>query len=102
MNMNLLMDRLIGFPTSLVSVEGELKTYNEISDSGQAVRRRFCPNYGSGVIAEADAFPGVTIFLAGTLDDADDYKPTMELYCSSAQPWVLAGGERTQFAKMPS
>jgi hypothetical protein len=36
------------------------------------------------------------------LDDADDYKPTMELYCSSAQPWVLAGGERTQFAKMPS
>jgi hypothetical protein len=92
----------IGFPTSSVSVQGELKTYNEISDSGQPVRRRFCPNCGSGLIAEADAFPGVTIFLAGTLDDLANYKPMMELYCSSAQPWVHLGGERTQFAKMPS
>ncbi len=59
----------IGFPTSSVSVQGELKTYDEISDAGRAVRRRFCPNCGSGVIAEADAFPGITIFLAGSLDD---------------------------------
>jgi hypothetical protein len=92
----------IGFPTSSVSVQGDLKTYDEISDAGRAVHRRFCPNCGSGVIAEADAFPGMTIFLAGSLDDPTAYKPTMELYCSSAQPWFHAGGERTQFAKMPS
>jgi hypothetical protein len=92
----------IGFPTASVSVQGDLKTYNEISDSGRPVRRRFCPNCGSGVLAEADAFPGITIFLAGTLDDSATYKPTMEIYCSSAQPWVGASGERTQFAKMPS
>jgi hypothetical protein len=92
----------IGFPTSSVSVQGDLKTYDEISDAGRALRRRFCPNCGSGVIVEADAFPGVTIFLAGSLDDPTAYKPTMELFCSSAQPWFHAGGERTQFAKMPS
>jgi hypothetical protein len=92
----------IGFPTSSVSVQGDLKTYAEISDAGRAVRRRFCPNCGSGVIAEADAFPGMTIFLAGSLDDPNAYKPTMELFCSSAQPWFHAGGERTQFARMPS
>lgn len=92
----------IGFPTSAVSVQGDLKTYTEISDSGQQVRRCFCPNCGSGVIAEADAFPGVTIFLAGTLDDPAAYQPTMEIYCSSAQPWVHAGAHRAQFAKMPS
>jgi hypothetical protein len=36
------------------------------------------------------------------LDDTASYKPTMELYCSSAQPWINAGGERAKFAKMPS
>ena len=82
----------IGFPTSSVSVLGDLKTYDEISDAGRAVRRRFCPNCGSGVIAEADAFPGITIFLAGSLDDPTAYKPTMELFCSSAQPWFHACG----------
>jgi len=92
----------IGFPTSSVSVQGDLTTFNQTSASGQPVRRRFCPNCGSGVIAEADAFPGITIFLTGTLDDPATYKPTMEIYCSSAQPWVHAGGERTRFAKMPS
>ena len=92
----------IGFPTSSVRVQGDLKTYDEISDAGRAVHRRFCPNCGSGVIAEADAFPGITIFLAGSLDDPAAYKPTIELFCSSAQPWFHAGGERTQFAKMPS
>jgi hypothetical protein len=92
----------IGFPTSAVSVQGDLKTYSEVSDTGQAVRRRFCPHCGSGILAEADAFPGMTIFLAGTLDDPSSYHPTMELYCSSAQPWVSAGGERAKYAKMPS
>jgi hypothetical protein len=91
----------IGFPTTEVASQGELTTYNETSDAGRAVRRRFCPKCGSGVIAEADAFPGVTIFLAGTLDDPTDYKPMMEIFCSSAHPWVQLGGERTQFAKMP-
>jgi hypothetical protein len=92
----------IGFPTSSVSVQGDLKTYDEISDAGRALHRRFCPNCGSGVLVEADAFPGVTIFLAGSLDDPTAYKPTMELFCSSAQPWFHASGERTQFARMPS
>lgn len=92
----------IGFPTSSVSVQGDLKTYDEISDAGRAVHRRFCPNCGSGVIAEADAFPGMTIFLAGSLDDPTAYKPTVEFFCSSAQPWFHAAGERTQFARMPS
>lgn len=92
----------IGFPTSSVSVLGDLKTYDEISDAGRALHRRFCPNCGSGVLVEADAFPGVTIFLAGSLDDPTAYKPTMELFCSSAQPWFHASGERTQFARMPS
>ena len=94
-------ETVIAFPTASVSIQGELKTFQDTGDSGKPVYRRFCPNCGSGIAAEADVLPGLTIVLAGTLDDPTPFKPTMELYCSSAHPWVHAGGERTRFPKMP-
>jgi hypothetical protein len=94
-------EAVLGFPSASVTQEGELKTYQDTGDSGQAVYRRFCPNCGSGVIAEAAIMPGMTMILAGTLDDTSAFKPAMEIYCSSAQPWVDAGGERQRFPKMP-
>ena len=95
-------ETVVAFPAASVSAQGELKTYVDTGDSGQSVRRRFCPNCGSGVLAEVDVMPGVAVLLAGTLDDPAGFKPTVDVYWSSAQPWVVAGGERTQFAKMPS
>ena len=94
-------EAVIAFPTPAVSIQGELKTYHDTGDSGQPVRRNFCPNCGSGIIAQADVLPGVTIVLAGTLDEPAVFNPTMDVYWSSAQPWVRAGGERTRFPKMP-
>ena len=38
---------------------------------------------------------------AGTLDDTSWLKPTMEIYCDSAQPWVQLGGGMQRFPKMP-
>src|SRR5579863_10004569 len=93
-------ETVMAFPNASVSVQGELKTFADVGDSGKAVHRRFCPNCGSGVLREVDSLPGVTIILAGTLDDPSAFKPTMDVYWSSAQQWVHAGGERTQFSKM--
>lgn len=70
----------MGFPTASVSVQGELKTYNHTGDSNQPIRRRFCPNCGSGVVNEADALPGLVVVLAGMLDDPAAFKPTMDAY----------------------
>ena len=95
-------ETLIAFPAASVSVQGELKTYDDAGDSGQPVHRRFCPNCGSGVVNGVDALPGVTIVLAGTLDDPAAFKPTMDVYWSSAQPWVHTSGERARFPKMPT
>jgi hypothetical protein len=92
---------VVAYPANAVAVQGELKTYQDTGDSGKAVFRRFCPNCGSGVLAEAEMMPGTIIVLAGTLDDLSTYQPAMEIYCSSAQPWFHAGGVRQQFAKMP-
>jgi hypothetical protein len=91
----------MAFPASSVSVEGELKTYGNTSDAGREVRRFFCPNCGSGMFAEADVMPGLTIVVAGTLDDPAGFKPTVDLYWSRVHPWFHSGSERTHFAEMP-
>ena len=93
---------LMVFPSQAVKVEGDLKTYDEVADSGKSVHRRFCPNCGSGVMAEVDAMPGVIIVLAGSLDEPAAFKPSMEIFCSSAQPWMLEpSNQRKKFDRMP-
>jgi hypothetical protein len=92
----------IVFPAASVSVQGELKTYSHTGDSGQPVHRRFCANCGSGVVDVVDVMPELIGILAGTLDDPDAFKPTMEIYCSRAQPWTQSADERKRFAKMPA
>ncbi len=92
---------VLAFPSASVSVQGELKTYEDTGDSGKHVYRRFCPNCGSGVIADVEVMPDMTLVLSGSLDDSSGFKPAMEIFCSSAQPWTQTPGERKQFPKMP-
>jgi hypothetical protein len=93
---------IIAFPAEAVQAQGELRTFDDIADSGKGVHRRFCPNCGSGVLAEVDVMPGLMFVLAGSLDDPSAFNPSMEVFCSSAQPWLTqAGAERRKFDRMP-
>lgn len=84
-----------------LKVTGALKTFSKSGDSGKSIRRRFCPECGSGVTDEADTLPGIVMINAGTLDDPSWVKPGSEIYCDSAQPWVRLGGDLKRFAKVP-
>jgi hypothetical protein len=92
---------VIGIPQTALSVQGDLKTFEDKGDSGKAMLRRFCPHCGSTVMDEAEALPGVIMVQVGTLDDPSWVKPAMQIYCDSAQPWVQLSGEMQRFAKMP-
>jgi hypothetical protein len=93
---------VVGVAKPALDVQGTLQTFTGRGDSGKPTYRRFCPECGSTLIDEAEALPNVTMILAGTLDDASWLKPTMEIFCDSAQPWVSLGGERQRFPKMPA
>jgi hypothetical protein len=80
---------------------GTSKTFEDTGDSGKPVHRNFCPDCGSPITSVVDAMPGLTFIKAGTLDDPSWLKPTMEVYCDSAQPWITYGGGLQRFAKMP-
>ena len=93
---------IVALPQPALSVQGDTKTYNDRGDSGKSLYRRFCPGCGSSIMDEAEAMPGMVMILSGTLDDASWVKPTLEIFCDSAQPWVNLQGEQRRFPKMPA
>jgi hypothetical protein len=92
---------IVGIPAEALSTTGTLKTFNDTGDSGKPVYRRFCPDCASPVVTDVEAMPGLTFIKAGTLDDTSWLKPTMEIYCSSAQAWMPRASNTQQFAKAP-
>ena len=71
-------------------------------DSGQEVRRRFCPKCGSPITSTAELMPDVTFVKAGTLDDTSWLEPQMEVWGKSAQPWVEVSERRPRLERGPA
>jgi hypothetical protein len=45
--------------------------------------------------------PDLVFIKAGTLDDTSTLAPTMEIFCSSAQPWTTRAVQTQKFARAP-
>lgn len=76
------------FPTAATTVEGELRDYPSIADSGNLMHRRFCPRCGTHVFSEAEARPHLIFVRAGTLDDPDRVRPEMTIWTAEAPAWA--------------
>ena len=92
---------VVAVPKAALSITGPAKTYAAKGDTGNVNSRQFCPNCGSTILSEPVVMAGVAVLRAGTLDDTSWLKPSMEIYCDSAQPWVELGGGMQRFPKMP-
>lgn len=92
---------IVGVPKSALSVTGTLKTFNDSGSSGKPVHRNFCPDCGSPVATDVEAMPDLVFIKAGTLDDTSTLAPTMEIFCSSAQPWTTRAVKTQKFALAP-
>jgi len=90
---------MIALPVDALTIDGATKVSDFVGDSGKAKHHRFCPECGSGLTNEGDIMPGVVIVFAGTLDDPSWVKPSRQIYCDSAQPWVSLEGEMERLAK---
>ena len=76
-------------PAAAVTLRGEPRYFRTVGESGKAVERGFCQICGSPVTVKLERFPDAIGILAGSLDDPKLYKPGMELFTTSAQPWDL-------------
>lgn len=77
----------VAVPTSSLAIEGETRVYRGTGTTGKPTLRRFCPQCGSPLFTEAEAFAGMSFVKAPTLDDSSWIQPNLHIWCDSAQPW---------------
>jgi hypothetical protein len=82
--------------------KGEVKYHTVAGESGKNVSRGFCTSCGAPVTTQLGVMPDVMVIKAGSLDEPARFKPTMNIYLSSAQPWAPVAKGLQNFDKMPS
>jgi len=75
------------FPAAAVQIRGTPRYFASRGDSGRTIERGFCPDCGSQLFSRLEGLPGMLGVRAGTLDDAAQFKPQLDFYVASAQPW---------------
>ena len=90
-----------GFPKDAVHVTGAVKNFQRKGDSGAAVSEGFCPECGASLFAQAEALAGIFLVNAGSLDDPSLFKPQMNIFTTSAQPWDYMDPNLPNYPKMP-
>jgi hypothetical protein len=91
----------MAFPTDAVKLTGTPRSYEVKADSGNAMRRGFCPTCGSPVVGATSGLPGVTTISAGSLDDPSVFKPQFVCYTSRGHAWDRVDPAVPSFPKMP-
>jgi hypothetical protein len=76
------------FPTNAITIEGEMRDFRSVADSGNVMHRRFCPTCGTHMFSEAEIRPHLIFVRAGTLDDPELAKPASTIWISEAPSWA--------------
>jgi hypothetical protein len=89
------------FPTDAITIEGELRDYASVADSGNKMHRRFCPACGTALFSEAEVRPHLIFVRAGTLDDPEIAKPSATIWTSQAPTWACFDSSLPKIEKQP-
>jgi len=76
------------FPTQAIEITGTPSEHLGSADSGNQVRRRFCPRCGTHLFSDSSGRPGLTVVRLGTLDNPSSIKPTSNIWSASAPSWA--------------
>ena len=87
-------------PTASIEFTGESrKQFVMNGASGQPVTRNFCSDCGSPLSTEMPAFGNLAAVKAGTLTDSTWVKPSIQIWCDTAQEW---GGVNEEMDTAPA
>lgn len=89
------------FPSAAIEVMGTTAEYTSTADSGNTVRRRFCPSCGSQLFADSSGRPGLTVVRLGTLDDPSSVTPSANIWAGSAPAWACLDPGLERFERQP-
>jgi len=86
---------------SRFSVQGEVRFFDAVTDSGNTISRGFCPSCGSPIYSRNSGMPGMVIVRASSLDDPDVFAPGLIVYASRAPAWGQPRDDLPVFGEMP-
>jgi hypothetical protein len=76
------------FPTDAVTSQGEVRWYESKADSGNDLRRGFCPTCGTPLFSVCVQRPHLTFIRAGALDDRSIAAPEATIWVKEAPDWA--------------
>ena len=76
------------FSAEKVETLGEVRWHESIADSGNRMRRGFCPQCGTPLFSIAKSRPHLTFIRAGALDDPDLLGPQAVIWTEAAPQWA--------------
>lgn len=77
------------FRTESIEITGEVNKYVSTADSGNVMRRGFCPSCGTPLFSASLNRPDLMVVRAGALDDPEIARPTSFIWTASAPVWGL-------------
>ena len=83
-----------------VEITGTPKTYSLRAGSGSLATRSFCSDCGTPLFTRGEATPVMSIRFP-TLDSPSEFQPMLDIWTSSAQPWVCLNQEIPHYPQSP-
>jgi hypothetical protein len=93
---------VLGVPKHAFAVtKGTPSSFTVTADSGHATTRLFCGDCGSPLFGLPSSAPGLVTIRAGSLDDPSTFRPSEDIFTSSAQPWDYMNPSLPKALKLP-
>ena len=89
-------------PRSAMTIQGDARYHTVRAESGNEVSRGFCASCGAPLFILADLVPDLQGVWAASLDDPSQFKPSVQVWCSSAQSWDTLHPTLPGIAKAPT
>lgn len=90
----------IVLPRDKLTFSGDPTWFDTEPERGGTARRAFCATCGTAVFGYSEGTDVIVVHTV-TLDDPGNFRPEMDIYTSSAQPWVQFDADLPSFSKMP-
>jgi hypothetical protein len=84
-----------------VEITGTPTTYSVRAGSGSLATRSFCSDCGTPLFTRGEAAPEFMSIRFPTLDSTSEFRPILDIWTCSAQPWVCLDQEIPDHPQSP-
>lgn len=89
------------FKSDAISTAGDIRWYESKADSGNDMRRGFCPKCGTQLFSSSSGSSHLTVVRVGALDDPSIGAPEAIIWTKSAPAWATLDPALPHFPKGP-